>query len=286
MTLGEAQKKAQQLLKTKKISSPQIDSELILRFVLKKSKEYLFTYPEKKLTTKQEKTFFSLIKKRSTNFPVAYLLQKKEFFGHRFFVNANVLVPRPETELLVEASKKILTENKKIQTIAEIGTGSGCLIISLFLEMKNKKRQWLAVDKSASALCVAKKNSRQLNAKIKFIQGDLLKPLKNKKIDLLVANLPYLDKNIAKKFKTSAQKSLLFEPKIALYAPNHGLALFEKLFHQISQLTHQPQHLLLEIGHDQAEPLQKITKKILPNYRTKTHLDWHGFDRILHCEKF
>ena len=210
-----------------KTNSPELDAEILLAFVLKKNKKWLFLYPQKNLTKIQEAKFKKLASQRAKFFPIAYLTSEKEFYGFNFKITPNVLVPRPLTENLIDRALDFIKNNKKCPlTIADIGTGSGCLIIVLakkLAETENLKNfKFYATDISSKALAVAKKNAKlhSLSKNIKFYQGDLLKPLLNKKIDLILTNLPYLTKNHFKK-----EKSIQKEPKVALVGN-----LYKKLF--------------------------------------------------------
>jgi len=226
-----------------KTNSPELDAEILLAFVLKKNKKWLFLYPQKNLTKIQEAKFKKLASQRAKFFPIAYLTSEKEFYGFNFKITPNVLVPRPLTEGLIDQALDFIKNNKKRPlTMADIGTGSGCLIIALakkLAETENLKNfKFYATDISAKTLAVAKKNAKLhgLSKNIKFYQGDLLKPLLNsakggsasgrKKIDLILTNLPYLTKNHVKK-----EKSIQKEPKTALVGN-----LYKKLFSSAQKL--------------------------------------------------
>lgn len=232
MTIKQALKQAAQKLAAAGIDSSALDADILLSFVLKKPKEFLYTYPEKILTKNQLTRFNQLINRRAKHEPVAYLTQHKEFFGLDFYVDKNVLIPRPLTESLVEQVIKEVG-NKKV-VIADIGTGSGCIAIALKKHLP--QATIYATDISAAALLVAKKNARKHRVKIKFLQGNLLEPLKNKKIDIIVANLPYLNKNQIK-------NELTFEPKIALLG---GKKYIKELLRQAKKLKYQPKKIFLE----------------------------------------
>lgn len=263
--------------------SANLDTELFLCFVLNKSKEFLYTNPEYKLTNKQVAKFQELIKRRAKGEPVAYITNQKEFFGLDFYVNKNVLIPRPETELLVEESLRLICDSRStIRNIAEIGTGSGCIIISLIkkinvmLSLSKSEIYFFATDICAKALSVAKKNAKQYKvlSKIKFYQGDLLEPIKNKKIDILIANLPYLP-------KSHQEKSIQSEPKKALYADEKGLKLYRQLLEQVKELNYQPKYLLFEHDPRQTADFKKLIKQILPNSKLQIKKDLAGLDRVM-----
>lgn len=231
--------------------SPQLDADILLSFVLKKPKTYLYINTEKKLTTLQVNKFKKLINLRSKHQPIAYLTNQKEFFGFNFYVDKRVLIPRPETETLIELVNKLL-RTQKIKTVADIGTGSGCIAISL--KKINPYIRIFASDISTPALQVAKKNSKFQQTKIKFLKGNLLTPYQHKKIDLYIANLPYVSPEIYKK-----EKSIKAEPKQALFAKNHGLEYIENIIYAIQLLKYKPKFLLLEINPNQFKKIKKIS---------------------------
>ena len=210
-------------LKSKEILSPKLDTELLLAEVLKKTREELLIDLNRKISTKDISQFNELISRRSKKEPIAYILKKKEFWSKKFQLNASTLIPRPETELMVENLIKIY-KNQKID-ILDVGTGSGCILISLLSELKNSTGT--GVDISKKALSVAKKNANlhNLDCKIKFYNRDLIN-IYNKKYDLIVSNPPYV-KSID--IKNLAEDIRNFEPKIALDGGNDGLDLIKKL---------------------------------------------------------
>ncbi len=218
--------------KLKHIDSAQLDAEVLLSFVINKSKEFLYAHPETKLNWIQKIRFFYLINQRSKNWPVAYLTGIKEFYGRTFYVNKNVLIPRPLTEELIEKALAII---KLGYSICDLGTGSGCIIITIIKELQKQNYnlnnfKFYASDISRKALQVAKKNARfhQVNQHIQFLQGDLLKPLPGKKIALIIANLPYLEANDLN------EPSIKKEPTLAL------LGNYDEFFKQASRLIPQP----------------------------------------------
>lgn len=265
-----------------KSSSPILDIELLLTKTLGKNKEYLYTYPDKRLTTKQLNNFTTYFKRRQKGEPIAYILGYKNFFGLDFKVNKNVLIPRPETEILVEeVIKYFQSPISNIQfpiSICDIGTGSGAIIIAL---AKNSKGQFYATDISTPALNISNYNAKKNKIKIKFLQGNLLEPLTkihNSEFrihnSIITANLPYL---------TTQQLNnpqLKYEPKVALNGGADGLECFREFFNQIKKFKLQPQAIFLEIGHNQATAIKKLAKQTLPHYKFKIKKDLCGFDRI------
>ncbi len=277
---------AAELLKQRKITSAHLDAEVILSFVFKKPKEYLYTYPEKLLSKPQSIIYKKLVNKRAKRFPVAYLIGRKEFFGLDFIVNKNVLIPRSETEFLVEQTlaaclrqgygrQATARSEKNNLTIADIGTGSGCISVALAKNLPRAKI--FATDISRRALQTAKLNARHCGVNVNFMCGSLSTPLKNKKIDIIVANLPYLP-HIYK------HESIKHEPRLALYAGKSGLELYEKLFQQIARLKYQPIIILIEAGTIQMKALTKIIKKNLFNAKIKTIKNPDNKQKIISIE--
>lgn len=232
------------------------------------------------------KKFMALVRRRAKHIPVAYLTGHKEFYGLDFQVTPDVLIPRPETELVVEEALKqasAMAPRGPRLVLADIGTGSG--VIAICLAKSLPQANLVAVDKSAKALSVARRNARQLRAKVKFFQGDLLSPIKSRRIDIVVANLPYVDdreKNLLSFGRDSSiKKGLAHEPKLALYGGKFGLEVYGKLFKQITELKYQPQVVICEIGHAYVSQLKKMVKKYFPDKSWEIKKDLAGRNRIL-----
>jgi len=261
-----------------------LDAEVILSFTLNKPREFFYAHPEQQSSARQFTKYKKLVAKRAKHYPVAYITNNKEFFGLNFYVDKNVLIPRPETEILVEQTLNILQNNKNA-TIAEVGTGSGCVIISLArnLQPNNPQMQFLATDISKDALRVARRNAKQLGVKsrVKFFHGNLLEPIKNKKIDILIANLPYLDNKMKNLLKTTDSKALKYEPQIALNGGSDGLKFYRQLFQQIAQLTRQPRNILIEVDPTHPLAIKSFIKKILPQSKITVFKDLAGKNRVI-----
>jgi release factor glutamine methyltransferase len=246
----------------KNSDSPNLDSELLLSLVLKKDKAFLFTYPEKPLAKTQASAFKKLIKLRAKDWPIAYLTHTRNFFGLDFYVNENVLIPRPWTEGLVTEAVGTLKDRSGLK-ILDVGTGAGAIIVSLACAL-GKKNRYFASDYSAKALAIAKKNAKKQNVKITFIKSDLLKSIKHE-FDIVTANLPYLERE--------TNSSTMHEPKMALVSPRKGLKHYEDLLEQLSVWQKHPELLFLECEPKQELPLTILAKKFLPHTEVRITKD-------------
>ena len=212
-------------LKVNKIPTYIIDSELLLSNILNKSREEILVNLDQNVNDKNVLTFKEYLLRRSKNEPIAYILKEKEFWSKRFIVNQDTLIPRPETELLVENLIKTF-KNKKI-SILDIGTGSGCIIISLLINLK--RSNGIGVDVSRNAISMAKMNARIHNLfnRVKFfIQS--FENISNKKFDLIVSNPPYIRKKDIKNLSDDIKR---YEPLVALDGGNDGLELIKKVIY-------------------------------------------------------
>ena len=252
MRVLEAIKAGSKLLKEKNISTHILDSELLLSKSLKKTREEILINLKENLNEKVLVDFNNYLIRRSNNEPVAYLLGEKEFWSRKFFVNKDTLIPRPETELLVD--KLVSLFKKKRMTILDIGTGTGCIIISLLIELKNSTG--MAVDISKEAITVAKKNSNKFNLsnRIKFLHKSF-KEFYGKKFDLIVSNPPYIKRKDIKNLSDDIKK---FEPKMALDGGKDGLDLIKKIIYKSKKILKINGTLALEIGNEQINKVSKI----------------------------
>ena len=213
-------------LKQKKIESSRLDSKLLLAKILNKKREELLINLEQEISSNHLLCYKNLIHRRSLNEPIAYITKEKEFWSKKFLVDKNTLIPRPETELMVEKLVKIFKE--KSISILDIGTGSGCILISLLSELKNSKG--VGIDISKKALETAKKNSEKHKMKnnIKFFRKSFDSKF-NQKFDLIVSNPPYIKSSTIKNLKENIKR---YEPRIALDGGNDGLDLIKKIIYK------------------------------------------------------
>ncbi len=268
MTITEAYQEGIKQLESSESTSPVLDSEVLLRFVLGLTKENFVANRKMVITPEKYEKFQAALKEREKGFPVAYLTGTKEFFGFPFKVNKHVLIPRPETESLVEKIQFEL-KGKHNFKILDIGTGSGCIIVSLAKLLSNNN-QYFASDDSQRALALAEENALAHHVKVKFIRSDLTRTT-GTDYDVIVANLPYLPE--------ITDPSIRFEPKQALFAKKKGLDLYERLFKEIAASKFKPV-LYLEFGHDQSPLIQALVNENLPDARMEIFKDMSGIPRF------
>ena len=243
----------------------------IVTHVLGKNKTWVLVHADKKLSDQQLSKIRILIRQFKTGKPLAYLFGYKHFYGLKFKVTKDTLIPRPETELLVDQAA-LLIKNKSIKSVLDIGTGSGCIIISIAKSLPKGKYNFMGSDTSGKVLAIAKQNAKTHKVKIKFLKSYLLDET-GENFDLIIANLPYLD-------ITWKNDSIKFEPKQALFAGKNGLALIERLLNQISEQKNKPKYMLLEFDPRQKQDLSKLIKKYLAGAETKFHRDYAGRFRL------
>jgi len=281
MTIQELRKKYYQNI-------DRLDFDLLLAYTLKKSREYILTYPEKNFTKAQIRKVEFFIKKKISGFSLAVLLGEKEFYGNRFIVDENVLVPRPETEFIVEDVIKNLKTRTEQMTVVDVGTGTGCIVISIAREfLRSKNLNFYGLDVSSSALKISRKNSK-LNStyeKIKFLKNDLLLGIQGSRFNIqnsliVTANLPYLTAEQIKKSPTIKK-----EPRLALLAGRDGLKYYKILFKQLSDFKIKKSNLNIklycEIDPAQVSKIKKIAQDLFSKYTIRTLKDYRGLDRFV-----
>ncbi len=263
-------------------TSANLDAEVLLSYAMNKSKAWLLAHQSETPTTRQAASFRALLTKRKRGVPIAYLTGHKEFYGLDFEVNPSVLVPRPETELLVEETIAIARaihkqiDRKKLR-IADIGTGSGCIAITLAKFIPDA--QIYASDVSAAALRVAEKNAKthKVSSRITFLRGDLFSPytavIKKGLLDVIVSNPPYL-----KKKELPAVKH---EPEVALYGGKMGIEVLDRLLARATHYLAPHGAILLEIGADQAGAVDYAAQQQFPEKSVRTMKDLAGRDRVV-----
>ncbi len=251
-----------EILKKNNVKSHMIDTEILLSYLTGKSRESLITKPDFNIDNSKINIFKDLISRRAVKKePIAYLLNKKEFWSMDFFVGNDVLIPRPETELLVE---KLINYFKNLRPyILDVGTGSGCIIISLLKELTGSKG--VAIDISKKAIKLAEKNSKINNFqdRIKFLNTSI-ENFYSSRFDLIVSNPPYIARHQLKNLDEGIK---YFEPKLALDGGNDGLDVVRKVIYKSKKILKINGMLALEIGSGQYKHVSQILK--LNNFREK-----------------
>ena len=246
-------KNAGYVLKKQNIPSYNLDAEILLAKVLKKKREYLITNLKKKINDRELAEFNKLLRRRELREPIAYITKKKDFWKNSFFVEKNVLIPRPDTEIVMNEILKIFKFKERLNVL-EVGTGTGCIILSLLKEKKNFKGVGIDIDQKC--IDISRKNAINLNLdnRIKFYKCNV-DNFNLGKYDLIISNPPYIKKT----FLRYLDKDILnFEPKLALDGGLDGLSKIRKIVLKSSSLLKINGKLILEIGFDQKDKVKKI----------------------------
>lgn len=277
--------------------------EIFLQHILKLERVELYTHPETTLTAAQSQTLASFLARRQKNEPVAYIIGSREFYGRDFKTDHRALIPRPETEKMIDLgleklpdrfSRQLKETNKPCPLrLLELGTGSGNIAITLSLELAAKSipAEIYATDLSQEALELAKENFaaltlKQAHSPIKFLTGDLfaIPDLTPKApYDLIIANLPYVP-TTWQSDPTAQTEVLFYEPDIALFAGLDGLDLYRRFFSALEPFLMPDGLVMIEFGENQTETLTKLIKKYFPNRKWKIYQDYAGLDRLLLLE--
>lgn len=253
MTIKETLRKGMIQLKTGNVTEPNLKARLIMQYILNKPRQYLIIYDNQVLTLRQEVNYFKAIKRLINGEPIQHITHQQEFMKLNFFVNEDVLIPRPDTEILVEEVIKI-ARKINAKKILDMCTGSGAIAVSLAKYLDNI--EITAVDISGKSLNVAKTNAKnnEVENKITFIESNLFENIVNEKYDIIVSNPPYIRKDVIKTLTKEVQK----EPKIALDGGYDGLDFYRKITHQSEEYLKFNGCLCFEIGYDQKQDVIKI----------------------------
>ena len=271
--------KAKKYLINNSIKSANIDSEILMCSVLKKSRDHLILNILDKMDDDKINIFNELIERRKKREPIAYILKKKDFWKSTFYVDRNVLIPRPDTEILIEEILCNSTKNQKL-SVLDIGTGSGCIIVSILKDRPNFKGT--AIDICRKALNVAKYNAKihQLENRIKFYKSSVDNFFKGK-YDLIISNPPYINQFYLKYLEKDV---IGFEPNLALKGGIDGFTIIERVIKKSSRLLKIGGKLILEIGFDQKLKVSELLKKE-KYFVNKIAKDYGNKDRCVICTK-
>lgn len=276
MTIKEAIKKGTINLKIKGIEEPNLKARLLMQYILNKSRQYILVYDNKQLTQAQEFQYFRNIEKLIKKFPLQHITHQQEFMKITFYVDENVLIPRPDTEILVE---EVIQIAKKINAkkILDMCTGSGAIAVSLAKYIPDSRIT--AVDISSKALNIAKKNakSNQVENQITFVESNLFENLPKEKYDIIVSNPPYIKNEEIKTLDKEVQK----EPKLALDGGIDGLDFYRAIIKQDYEYLKFNGYLCFEIGYDQKEEVMELIKQEEKYKDTYSKKDLYGNDRII-----
>lgn len=244
------------ILQKNKIANPQLDSEILLSNSIKRDKKHIILNPKEILNSEQLEKFNSLIERRKKGEPIAYLINKKEFWKDEFFVNKDVLIPRPDSELIIEQVLKIYSKDVQLQVL-DIGTGSGCILLSILKERSNF--YGTGIDISKKSINVSKFNAKQLNLtkRVKFFHSSV-DNFNNGKYDIIVSNPPYIEQSSLKYLEKDVVN---FEPKLALSGGFDGFSKIRKVINKASILIKKNGKFILEIGFNQKNKVIKILKE-------------------------
>ena len=276
MTIRETIKKGMINLKTNGIEEPNLKARLLMQFILNKPRQYLLIYDNQTLSLRQEVNYFKAIKKIISGVPLQHITHMQEFMKMNFYVDENVLIPRSDTEILVE---EVINISKKINAkkILDLCTGSGAIAISLAKYIENS--EITAVDISKKALEIARTNAKNndVENQITFVESDLFKNLKEDKYDVIVSNPPYIPKKDIETLHTQVKD---YEPYNALEGGEDGLDFYRQITKESIDYLKQGGILAYEVGHDQAEDVSEIMKSYgyTKIYKKK---DIQGIDRVV-----
>jgi len=245
VTLHAALLQGQKLLEDALVSAPRLTAEVLLAHAIGCERSWLFAHSTDELTELWWIHYGRYLHQRLKGVPTQYITGRQEFFGRDFHVTPDVLVPRPETEHLIEAALKY-----DVETILDIGTGSGAIAVTLALETEARVT---ATDISAPALQIAKANARHLAALVDFLQCDLGSALRDRSFDLVVSNPPY----VAESARVALQAEVRdHEPQLALFAGPDGLEIYRRIIPEAARLLKPGGRLILELGHDSLDPVR------------------------------
>jgi release factor glutamine methyltransferase len=275
MNIESALNEGIHILRKNRILNPQLDSEILLSNSIKRDKKHIILNPKKILNSGQLGDFKSLIERRKKGEPIAYLINRKDFWKNEFFVNKDVLIPRPDTELIIEQVLKIYSREVQLQVL-DIGTGSGCILLSILKERPNF--YGTGIDISKKSINVSKFNTKQLNLinRVKFFHSSV-DNFKIGKYDLIVSNPPYIKQLNLKYLERDVVN---FEPRLALSGGLDGFLKIRNVINKARTLIKKNGKFILEIGFNQKNKVKKILKKE-GFYVNKAIKDYGNNDRCI-----
>lgn len=277
MQVKRVLEEAVKILKDNNIDEAIIKAKIVLCMVLKIEKEYIIINDSKEMEKEDEEKYFQYINKLKNGIPLQYITNNQEFMKLNFFVDENVLIPRADTEILVEEVISLANDDKN--KILDVCTGSGAIAVSLAKYIKNSNV--MAIDISKEALKIAEKNSFNNNVNIKLIESDLFNNLEENDFDIIVSNPPYIRENVINELSIEVKH----EPKIALDGGKDGLDFYRKLSSESYKYLKEDGYLCLEIGYDQKKEVIEILKNEKKYKNIYSKKDLFGNDRIIITQK-
>lgn len=276
MTIKQALIKGVTVLKLEKISMPKLKARLLLQYVLKKPRQYLIVYDNQKLTDKEEQEYLKYIELLTQGEPIEHITHQKEFMKLNFYVDENVLIPRQDTEVLVEEVMKIA---KKIRArkILDLCTGSGAIAISLAKYLENIQLTALDISGKALDIAIANAKNNHVQDKITFVESNLFQDLGQEKYDIIVSNPPY----IRRKEIETLDEEVRREPRLALDGGEDGLDFYRNIIDKGYEYLKYGGYICLEIGYDQKEEVMKIIKDKKQYIETYCKKDLYDNDRVI-----
>ena len=274
MTIKEILSKGMIILKGNNIVSPKVKSRLLLQYILKKPRQHLIVYDNEEVGKKEQWEYFVNIEKLSNGVPLQHITHTQEFMKMDFYVDENVLIPRPDTEILVEEVIKIAQKINKPK-ILDLCTGSGAIAISIAKNIPDA--EIYGIDISQKALDIAKKNAKELQANVKFIKSNLFNKLDKLKFDIIVSNPPYIKRRDINYLSEEVRK----EPNLALDGGIDGLDFYRKITEQAIDYLKLGSYLCYEIGFDQKDEVIDIINKQQQYSKTYCKKDLGGNDRVI-----
>ena len=274
MDIQSALKKGQSILIDNNIISAKLDSEILMSQAIRKNKKFIILNLHKQIKKRDLNYFDNLIQERAKSKPIAQIIKKKDFWKYEFIVDNNVLIPRPDTEILIEQILKLVKNKNRLQ-ILDIGVGSGCILMSILKEKKNFIGT--GIDISNKSLQISKVNGQKLriNNRLRLFKSNI-DNFNTGKYDLIVSNPPYIKKSNLK----CLEKDIGFEPKQALDGGLDGLSEIRKVINKSSELIKRSGHFIIEIGFDQKNKVKKILRD-KGFYIKKTVKDLSNHDRCI-----
>lgn len=280
-TIKTAVNSAYEFFIANEVPSPRLNAELLLMFVLARDRAYLFTHPERRLTEDEQSRYEEVIRERARGCPTQYITGHQEFWGLDFLVTPAVLIPRPETEHVVETALELIRERKPPDRprIIDVGAGSGCIALALASELVNAEIH--ACDVSQEALEVARLNAARLDLekRVDFRHSDLLSAYPSEQFDFVISNPPYVGESEADKVQKQVRE---FEPRRAVFSGLEGMDIYKRLIPQAHPALNPGGWLVMEIGFSAEEKVKQLLTRWA---EVQTTADLQGIPRVIAARK-